>query len=829
MSNRDGSTNFQKPPRSGRSTAQSEGLSGVRSGRPPRLNSTASSQSSTFQYKVSNTDQQQTGVTRKRFTTTTSSLRGTKTFEKTLDKTNAAIPFPELRPHLMTVRNVFGQQQTSHHSDKADIVIQALRDGCPEAFRETFRLAWREPVLVDEITNEKFIVTERILTELSKLMRSAEELRRRSEWKEVYNIWKRVGEIFLQAKDTESALYYFGKAQEISKQSADVVLEARAYEDLGKVYTGLGRLEDAMKFHESQLSLADAHREEKETKEARKKLVSIYIKLAEKSLKRDLDKQPESEISKLDDDEEGTLGYEAIKFLEKGFRLSEQTGDLYLQALTAQKLGETYESLKDFNNAITYHKIFLEKSEKFGNLPGMAEAYKHLGNLCEFQNDNDSALEIYEYFVKSARDARELRMLGEACQHMGLLLNKMKQYGPAIAYLEKNFELAQESGDLDWINSSRVHLGFSKGDAALNGFVKLIQKDDVNQLIQWKDTKDPEIIELKIDRPSQLPFQEETEEKDLDYRGIEYYQNEYNLGYSEKNLSSNEIMEEIQQSEENLQENDKQETAEIIREDIDEDTESYNNESNVIAEELSGAEYRIRDDESIHSSDSNSSNSSKSSNKSNKSNTSNKSNKSIKSSKSEKSSKSSKSNKSSKSSSSSSDKHSEKLSQSDYSDEEREERIEIRDEENIQDETNEDEINEDEANDSDSEVDNEEYNEEQEDHGEQSDFEEIDEDRNPVSLEDYTKIEYPQEEHQENAEEEQYQEENYSNDADENNADENEADDVDAYDEDNQEEYQEEYQEDDDVVYEDETQDANEESDDDYDEGDENVEEEEYD
>jgi len=374
-------------------------------------------------------------------------------------------------------------------------------------------------VLVDEITGERFRVTEQRLVELSDLMLQAENLKRRGEWRHVYDIWRRVGEFFLEHKDTNTALYYYGKAQNVAKQSADMVLEARAYEDVGRVYARLGRLQEAMKAHEAQLSLADAHREEEETRAARKKLVFIYLEMAKQCLTND--EKARTAQNNLNATTTSTLRNsampgvtnisandkyaitpaksQAIKFLERAYRTAKQSEDPELQSQTAAQLGETHESVRDFDSAIKYQQIYLDLSEKQQNVPGMASAYKHLGKLYELDGDAKSALKIYNRFMTYAEQSGDIRILGEACEHIGLSLNSMGKYEKAIKFFERNFQLSQASGETEWINKARIHLGFAKGDAAMKGFVNLIQNDDVDQLIRWKDKRDPHTLHVQAD------------------------------------------------------------------------------------------------------------------------------------------------------------------------------------------------------------------------------------------------------------------------------------------------------------------------------------------
>lgn len=161
-------------------------------------------------------------------------------------------------------------------SVKGQLCIEALTKGCIDAFIQLFELSHREPVIVDEISRKTFKLSDKQLFECKEALVNAELARRNGDFEKVYHLYIKLADFFEKEKDFKTSLYFHGKGREIAKQSADTKLEGLAYENIGKAYKRQGNIEQSMKSHESELSLAEAAKNDEEAMRARKHLVDVY-------------------------------------------------------------------------------------------------------------------------------------------------------------------------------------------------------------------------------------------------------------------------------------------------------------------------------------------------------------------------------------------------------------------------------------------------------------------------------------------------------------------------------------------------------------------------
>ncbi|KAG2382705.1 hypothetical protein C9374_005285 [Naegleria lovaniensis] len=341
---------------------------------------------------------------------------------------------------------LLGGTVTTTHSNRAKLCIQTLADGYVDAFEELFSLAHREPVLVDDITDKYFSLSDDKLRDIKEWLVKAESYKRRGKFENVYEIFKQIADYFEGEKDYNTMYYFYDLAESTAKRSSNSALEGLAKENAGKMYERMGQANMAAKYHEAHMSLAHSSGDTAQEERALNQLWRVYVKMAEDSVKQ------------------GDL-HNACLFYDKSLKNAKQLKDREMTASSLYNLGNIYKEMQDLDKAIEYQQMYTQVCEEMNDKVGKADAYCALGELYEQTQEMDKAIDIYKTYLSLAEEICDDNKIGHACTKLGTVLGMKGEHEDSVRYFERSFELAKRSKDNAKIGEAKVRLGFAKGNA----------------------------------------------------------------------------------------------------------------------------------------------------------------------------------------------------------------------------------------------------------------------------------------------------------------------------------------------------------------------------
>ncbi len=138
---------------------------------------------------------------------------------------------------------------------------------------------------------------------------------------------------------------------------------------------------------------------------------------------------------------------QAIKFHEKDLEIAIETGDRGGEGGAYRGLGNAYRALGDYRLAIEYYEKWLEIAIETGDRGGEGGANGGLGNAYKSLGDYRLAIEYYEKWLEIAREIGDRGGEGGANGNLGIAYKSLGDYRRAIKFYEKHLEIAREIGD----------------------------------------------------------------------------------------------------------------------------------------------------------------------------------------------------------------------------------------------------------------------------------------------------------------------------------------------------------------------------------------------
>ena len=114
---------------------------------------------------------------------------------------------------------------------------------------------------------------------------------------------------------------------------------------------------------------------------------------------------------------------------------------------THGNLGNAYQRLADFKNALDYHKQDLSIAKEEGNKAREGRAYANLGNAYHGLGDFRIALEYHEQHLSIAKEVGDRAGVGRAYGNLGNAYRCLGDFRKALEYHEQHLSIAKEVGD----------------------------------------------------------------------------------------------------------------------------------------------------------------------------------------------------------------------------------------------------------------------------------------------------------------------------------------------------------------------------------------------
>ena len=137
----------------------------------------------------------------------------------------------------------------------------------------------------------------------------------------------------------------------------------------------------------------------------------------------------------------------AIKHLNEGLALAEDSGDKSYEGTAYRNLGACFRSLGQYDDAISHSQKGLKIAKEIGDKRGEGAAYRNLGVCYECLGQYNDAISHLQKGLKIAKEIGDKSGEGAANRNLGVWYQSLGQCDQAISHLQKGLKIANGIGD----------------------------------------------------------------------------------------------------------------------------------------------------------------------------------------------------------------------------------------------------------------------------------------------------------------------------------------------------------------------------------------------
>jgi signal transduction histidine kinase len=255
-----------------------------------------------------------------------------------------------------------------------------------------------------------------------------------------------------------------------------------------KIFLLLALIVVSVSFSYGQQSIADSLEVAIRTGEARDtNLVNALNRLSYSYLYDDAEKS-------------GQLIKEAIA---EGHRIKFDRG----LAVAYNLLGIVFDITSEYDSALRYYQLSLEKSRLTGYTKIIAGAYNNIGMVYKARGDYKKSIRTYYQALNTFKDQSDPKIIANIYNNLGLVYSELKQYTLALDFHKKALAIREEISDKYGIGASLTNIGLTyafqeENDKALSYYLKSLKiKEEIgdkygmgillnNLAIVYKDKKE---------------------------------------------------------------------------------------------------------------------------------------------------------------------------------------------------------------------------------------------------------------------------------------------------------------------------------------------------
>jgi len=292
----------------------------------------------------------------------------------------------------------------------------------------------------------------------------AEIARRRGQDADLARAYTDLSQYFQSINDMKIAIIYLEKLRDYALFTSDLVREAQALKEIGRLFKEAENLERSLQFCEECLSVSVSIGDG--VAEAQAALIDAYRAYSQ------------SLIARGD-------GNEAIDFLNKSLKVAADSGVLLSLAICHQELGNCYRQLEMLDSAIDHFEKAFQIYKGLGSVEGQSTAVSALATSYKYMGKIELAVEHFKILHELANQTGNAKDKAMSCLTMGKILWESDQKEDALVWFEKNFDISLELDDIGVVEDSRVSLGVSLANYRMKRFTELVRNREPD-LLDWE-------------------------------------------------------------------------------------------------------------------------------------------------------------------------------------------------------------------------------------------------------------------------------------------------------------------------------------------------------
>ncbi|HEY9828445.1 MAG TPA: tetratricopeptide repeat protein, partial [Stenomitos sp.] len=147
-------------------------------------------------------------------------------------------------------------------------------------------------------------------------------------------------------------------------------------------------------------------------------------------------------------------------------------------------LGNAYDAVGDYAQAISYHEQSLPISSQIGDRNGEASSLGNLGNVYNALGDYVKAIDYYKQSLAIQSELQARKGVAISLNNLGIVYDSLGDYAKAIDYYEQSLAIFRKIGDRNGEASSVGNLGNTYN--ALGDYTKAIDCHEQSLAIQYE-------------------------------------------------------------------------------------------------------------------------------------------------------------------------------------------------------------------------------------------------------------------------------------------------------------------------------------------------------
>lgn len=406
----------------------------------------------------------------------------------------------------------------------ASICQRMLVDGYVQSYVDFYHLTHRLAAVPDESITTMINIPLKDLLFIRDQLVNAEVSRRRGNTISVYDAYNSLADFYVENKDMKTGFFFHEKCLEVAQLTNDIRAEMSANHSLGVINQLMANFDRARVHHEKHELLAVSMDVFEEVAKANAELYKVYLFLAEKfeqegatelaldmfakcldSGKKSWNKSSEAEAN-------GRIGslllnvgkvQESVPYLRQYSQLAADLGHAESRCRASTALALAYDQLGQQEKALAELTLVHSISEQAGDMFLQAQACRALGTLYSKVNRLDAAVTIL---------LRHFSLLKTLVQNAMNEAAKNKKVGLAAANntnAVKKADSAQTITAVD-MDLARAYIGISKGNQMMGSYIHAIEFD-LTSLLDWKLNRTEIVIAKSDEAPKAVATSEETE------------------------------------------------------------------------------------------------------------------------------------------------------------------------------------------------------------------------------------------------------------------------------------------------------------------------------
>lgn len=253
-------------------------------------------------------------------------------------------------------------------------------------------------------------------------------------YKEAYDLMMRE-HLFVDVKRWGGSASLLELYQLLEKWPPKHLDAVQIYKGLGRIYRTLGNREQAVRYFEKALSIAEAEKDPWEKGRVIAFLGRTYADLGQKEL--------------------------AIQYYEEALKIRREGGNREGEGWTLDDLSLVYDDLGQFEQALKYGEQALEIRREIGDRRGEGRTLNTLGRVYDSIGQRLRALEYFQEALHILREVGDRGGEGAALNNLGLIFSKLEHREQVWKYYDEALHIFGEIGDRAGVSMTLYNLGLT--------------------------------------------------------------------------------------------------------------------------------------------------------------------------------------------------------------------------------------------------------------------------------------------------------------------------------------------------------------------------------